>query len=116
MHTMRPSRRPSRTFFPLLLALTLLFAQQAGGMHALSHTLAQQKPATQKQDQQDKQSAHYPACAQCAAYTELGSALNGTADLLLVIAAIAATCSLIIFILRPTQPLAVVARGPPYSA
>lgn len=100
--------RFSRAFFPLLFALTLLFAQQAGVMHSLSHTLAQQK-----QDQQDKQSPHDPACGQCAAYTELGSALNGTVSLLLVMAVIAAIVSKAIFILRPAQPLAVVARGPP---
>ena len=103
----------SRAFFPLLLAITLLFAQQAGVMHSLSHTLAQQKPRTQKQDQQDKQSSHYPACGQCAAYTELGSALSGGVSLLLVIAVAAAVTSSIIVTLRPTQPLAVVARGPP---
>ena len=68
-------------------ALTLLFAQQAGAMHALSHTLAEQR-----QDQQDKQSSHNPAaCGQCAAYTQLSSALNGTVCLLLEIPVTAAT-------------------------
>ena len=89
--------------------LTLLFAQQAGGMHALGHALAKQG-----QDQQDKHAPYHPAaCGQCAAYTELGSALNGTVSLLLVIAVIVAIVSKAIFILRTTQPLAVVARGPP---
>ena len=100
--------RPFRAFIPLLLALVLLFAQQAGVMHSLSHSLAQQK-----QDQQDKQSSHYPACGQCAAYTELGSALNGAVSLLLVLVVVAAATSSIVITPRPTQPLAVVARGPP---
>ena len=59
--------RYPRAFFPLLLALILLFAQQAGVIHALSHTLAEQS-------QQNKQLPHSPAaCGQCAAYTQLGS-------------------------------------------
>ena len=100
--------KTSHAFFPLLLAFALLFAQQAGVMHTLSHALAQQK-----QDSQDKQSSHYPACEQCAVYTQLGSALNGAVSLLLVIAVIAAAASSTIVTLRSTQPLTVVARGPP---
>lgn len=100
--------RYSRAFFPLLLALILLFAQQVGVMHALSHTLAQ------KQDQQDKQSSHNPAaCGQCAAYTQLGSALNSAIWFLLVMAGIASTVVGSTITFRSTQPLAVVARGPP---
>ena len=99
--------RYSRAFFPLLLALILLFAQQAGVMHALSHTLAEQS-------QQNKQLPHSPAaCGQCAAYTQLGSALNGAIWFLLVIAGITSAVVGGSITFRSTQPLVVVARGPP---
>ena len=101
--------RYSRAFFPLLLVLTLLFAQQVGVMHALGHALAKQG-----QDQQDKQTPHYPAaCGQCAAYTQLGSALNGAISFLLAVAAIVAVVRTGTITFRSTQPLVVVARGPP---
>ncbi len=60
-----------RLFLPLLLALTLLFAQQGGISHALRHILAEQK-------QQDKQAPHSNTCDQCASYAQLGGALNST--------------------------------------
>lgn len=101
--------RFSRAFFPLLLVLALLFAQQVGAIHTLGHALAQQG-----QDQQDKQTPHYPAaCGQCAAYTQLGSALNGAICFLLAIAAIVAMVRTGTITFRASRPLAVVARGPP---
>ena len=111
--------RLSRAYFPLLLVLTLLFAQQVGAMHALSHAFANQgqnQPTQQIPEHQspDKQSSHNPAaCGQCAAYTQLGSALNGAIGLLLATAGIAAVARSTLFHLRSTQPLTVVARGPP---
>ena len=112
--------RLSRVYFPLLLVLTLLFAQQVGVMHALSHTVAnlgqqqanaQNQPGTQKPD---KQSSHSSvACGQCAAYTQLGSALNGALGLLLTSAGIAAKIRSTTSNVYSTQPLTVVARGPP---
>ena len=62
----------SRTIFlPLLLALALLFAQQAGAAHALHHALE-----NLTQQQEDKQAPHSNTCEQCATYAQLGSALN----------------------------------------
>jgi len=62
----------SRTlFFPLLLALALLFAQQAGAAHALHHAL---EDLTQPQE--GKQAPHSNTCEQCAAYAQLGNALS----------------------------------------
>ena len=62
----------SRTlFFPLLLAVALLFAQQVGAAHALHHALE-----NFAQQQEDKQTPHSDTCEQCAAYAQLGSALS----------------------------------------
>lgn len=55
---------------PLLLALALLFAQQGGALHTLSHSFAEQT------QQKNKQTPHSPACEQCPSYAQLGSALN----------------------------------------
>ncbi len=96
----------TRVIFPLLLALTLLFAQQAGAMHALSHALAEQA-------QQDEKALHSPACGQCAAYTQLGSALNSVAPAFLLITIPAAIALYIASAFRSTQLPAAVARGPP---
>ena len=112
--------RLSRAYFPLLLVLTLLFAQQVGFVHALGHALANQgqnQADTQKPDKQnqpDKQSSHNStACGQCATYTQLGSALNGAPVLLLTSAGITAKARSATSTVYSTQPLTVVARGPP---
>ena len=96
----------NRIFTPVLLALTLLFAQQAGLIHTLSHSLAEH-------EQQNKQLPHSAACGQCAAYTQLGSALNSAAPsfLLITVPAALALCGAIAF--RTTQIPTAVARGPP---
>ena len=59
-------------FFPLLLASVLLFAQQAGAVHALHHAL-------EGQAQHDNQLPDSHACEQCAIYGQLGSALGVSA-------------------------------------
>ena len=61
--------KPARLILPLLCALALLFAQQAGAGHTLSHALEQQS-------QHHKHAPDSPACEKCAAYAQLGSALN----------------------------------------
>lgn len=61
-----------RQFLPLLLAFSLLFAQQAGAVHVLRHTLAEHS-------QQNKHAPHQPACEKCATYAQLGSALTTVA-------------------------------------
>lgn len=96
----------SRKFFPVLLALALLFAQQSGATHSLLHAL----------DEQSQQNKHLPqpsACEQCAVYAQLGSALNSTGCSFpaIVFPAAAVRCSDIAF--RSTLPPAAIARGPP---
>lgn len=59
----------------LLLAFTLLFAQQGAAVHALSH-LSETLPG---HSQQDKQLPHSPACDKCVVYAGMGSALASSA-------------------------------------
>ena len=96
----------SRLLLPLFLAFALLFAQQSGAAHALSHTFEQSR-------QHDQHSSHSPACEQCATYAQLGSALNvGTYDFALVAAASEIVShSPISF--RSIHVVAAPARGPP---
>ena len=95
---------------PLLLAFSLLFAQQVGVAHALHHALENLA------HQQDKPSPASDACEKCDAYAQLASALNvGTYDLVLL-----RVSNEIIeprFISsRSTPALASVARGPPQTS
>ena len=96
----------TRFIFPALLALALLFAQQAGLIHTLSHSLAEH-------EQQNKQLPHSAACGQCAAYTQLGSALNSAAPSFLLITVPAALALYVASAFRSTQIPTAVARGPP---
>jgi hypothetical protein len=59
----------SRLFLPISLAFALLFAQQVGAEHTLSHVF-------EEQSQKDKQAPHSTACEKCDAYAQLGSALT----------------------------------------
>ena len=54
---------------PLLLAFCLLFAEQTGSAHMLSHAL-------EKQSQHYQQTPNSNACEQCAGYAQLGNALS----------------------------------------
>jgi hypothetical protein len=96
----------ARLLLPLLCAFSLLFAQQAGAAHTLSHAL-------EEQSQHNKHAPHSTACEKCAAYAQLGSALSpgsiGFSPPQISGAAVwhvAAT-------LRSTHVLAAAARGPP---
>jgi hypothetical protein len=92
-------------FFPLLLAFVLLFAQQAGAMHALHHAL---EDLTQQQDE-DKQAPHSDGCQKCADYAQLGSALSvGTYDFTPLLVSKHPTIAF-----RSIHVLAAAARGPP---
>ena len=93
---------------PLLLAFALLFAQQVGAVHALHHALE-----NLAQQQEDKQSQNSSTCEQCAAYAQLGSALNvGSYDLaLLQVSNTRGQYSALYFHSTPALPA--VARGPP---
>lgn len=97
-------------FFPLLLAFALLFAQQAGATHALRHAF---EDLTQQQG--DKQAPHSDTCEQCAAYAQLGSALNvGAYDFVpLPVSDEAVQHRPVSF--RSVHTLPAVARGPPLS-
>lgn len=68
-------RACSRPLLFLLLAFTLLFAQQGAAIHALSH-LSEPLPS---HSQQDKQLPHSPACDKCVVYAGVGSALAADA-------------------------------------
>jgi hypothetical protein len=108
---MRLIMKLARTiFFPLLLALALLFAQQAGAAHALHHALE-----NLTQQQEDKQAPHSNTCEQCAAYAQLGSALNvGPYDFTpLLVSDEKVQHRTISF--RSVHTLPAVARGPPQS-
>jgi hypothetical protein len=97
-------------YFFLLFVFALLFAQQAGAAHAISHAL---NDVTQQQ--QDKQSPHSDACEKCADYVHLGSALNvGTYNFApLLVSDETVQYRTIAF--RSIHTLPSVARGPPQS-
>jgi len=65
----------SRLLLFLLLAFSLLFAQQGAAIHALSHLT---EPLS-SHSQQDKQLPHSPACDKCVVYAGVGSALAASA-------------------------------------
>jgi len=106
-----PIMKLSRTiFFPLLLALALLFAQQAGAAHALHHALE-----NLSQQQEDKQAPHSNTCEQCAAYAQLGSALNVGAYDFTPLLVSGETIQHRTISFRSISILAATARGPPQS-
>lgn len=108
---MASNMKLSRTiFFPLLLALALLFAQQAGAAHALRHAF---EDLTQQHE--GKQAPHSNICEKCADYAQLGSALNvGAYNFTpLLVSDEAVQHPTISF--RSAHILAAVARGPPQS-
>ena len=100
--------RPLRFLLPLLLAFTLLFAQQGAAMHALGHILAEQA-------QQDKQTPHSPVCEQCATYAQLGGALGSSTHSFSLDAALTEAVRCYTTAFRSTHTLTTVARGPPSS-
>ncbi|MGO8754858.1 MAG: hypothetical protein ACLQHK_06460 [Gallionellaceae bacterium] len=94
-------------FLPLIFVL--LFAQQAGGAHALHHAL---EDLTHKQDE-DKHAPHSDGCPKCADYAHLGSALNvGTFDFTPP-RVTDETIQHFSIAFRSTHTLPAVARGPP---
>ena len=99
----------SRTvFFPLLFALALLFAQQAGAVHVISHALEHLT-----QQQKDKDAPHSDACEQCENYAQLGSALNSAIHSFAVITVPAEVVRHISTTPRSIHVLSAAARGPP---
>jgi hypothetical protein len=102
------NRRIHRYLF-LPLIFVLLFAQQAGGAHALHHAL---EDLTQHQDE-DKHAPHSDACPKCADYAHIGNALNvGSYDFEPLPVA-ADTIQHTVSSFHPIHALPAVARGPP---
>jgi hypothetical protein len=97
----------SRVFFPLLLTLLLLFAQQGGAMHALHHALVEHD------QQHDKHTPHSSACGYCAAYTQLGGVLGSPPASFAITAIPSGTVRFNSITFRSNQPLVAAARGPP---
>lgn len=98
--------RLARLFLPVSLAFALLFAQQVGAVHTLSHEF-------EELSQKDKQAPHSNSCEKCASYAQMGSALSvGTYDLALPqVTDEAAVHSADNF--HSAHLLVAVARGPP---
>ena len=96
-------------FFPLLLACALLFAQQAGAVHAISHAL---EDLTQ-QKQKGKEAPSSYACEQCATYAQFGSALSSTSHFFAAIAVPVESGRHRSTSLHSIHVLAAAARGPP---
>ena len=63
----------TRFIFPLLLVFALLFTQQGGMAHGVSHALAEQS--------QDQSLPHDKLCDLCAVYAQMGSGLLGAPTL-----------------------------------
>jgi hypothetical protein len=64
-----------RALLYVWFAFALLLAQQGGAAHALSH-LSEQLPAHSRQQGQDKQLPHSPACDKCVVYAGVGNAIG----------------------------------------
>jgi len=91
----------------LLFAITLLFAQQGGVLHALRHTLAEQT------QQQNKKAPHSPYCEQCTSYAQLGGALNSTYLSFELHSSLVQTLAQHYFVFFTRHTLTAIARGPP---
>jgi hypothetical protein len=101
----------SRLFLPLLCTFALLFAQRAGAAHTLRHVLEYLK-----QQQQDKQAPHSPACEKCANYAQLGSALNVAVFDFAPPRVSSETIEYLTIAFRSIHVFAAEARAPPFSA
>jgi hypothetical protein len=94
-----------RLFLPLLFALALLLAQQAGIAHTLQHTLAGH--------QQDKQTPHNHSCQLCALDAQFGSTLHSAAVSFALPLLSPSAWSQEQFLFQHVHTLAATARGPP---
>ena len=96
-------------FLSLLLAFALLFAQQAGAVHAISHALEDLTPKQQK----NKEAPHSYTCEQCESYAQLGSVLSSAIHAFAVITVSTEVVRHISTTLRSIHVLSAAARGPP---
>lgn len=104
--TMRPMLT-LRFIQTLFFALALLFAQQGGVLHALSHAFAE------KTAQHNKQTPHSPACEQCTSYAQLGGALNSGYLTFELHSSLVQTLAQYYFSFLTRHTLTAIARGPP---
>jgi hypothetical protein len=95
-----------RIFLPLLFALSLLCAQQAGAAHAVHHALEQSQ-------QKGKHSSHSTVCEKCENYAQLGSALNVGSYLPPLLPANPEAAVSFAATFHTIHTLAAIARGPP---
>ncbi|HUV99685.1 MAG TPA: hypothetical protein VMV88_05950 [Gallionella sp.] len=102
-----PAMKLSRPYLPFFLAFVLLFAQQAGAAHAVWHAF--EDLATH----QDKQAPHPDACAKCANYAHLGSAMTASPIVFMPPRISGIALQLFTTTFLTTHLLAAVARGPP---
>ena len=116
----------SRLFLPLLFAFALLFAQQGGITHAMSHALAghsqpennqpENNPAENnppENNPKDKQAPHSQVCGQCASYAQLGGAINSTLPPYAILTKSTASILQLTVAFYSIPVLAAFARGPP---
>lgn len=95
-------------FFPsLLFALVLLYAQQGGALHTLSHVFAEQT------QQQNKKAPHTHDCEQCTTYAQLGSALNSVFMSFDFCSSLAHAFTQHYLVLFTQHTITAIARGPP---
>jgi len=99
-------------YFPSLLAIVLLLVQQGGIGHALQHAL-ENNTHQQKQSQTEQQMPHSKFCAQCAAYTQSGTALSGIVQQGVMPAMQFSVARYYRTIFCSMPPQAASARGPP---
>lgn len=98
-----------RSLFPrFLLVIALLFTQLGGLTHGISHTLEEQGS--------DHTLTHEKHCDLCAAYAQLGSALNSPAIEFSPVANFTAPTLYTPVGFRSSVFIAYTARAPPYSA
>jgi len=102
----------SRLLFLLWLAFALLFAQQGGALHALSH-LADGAPA---QSQQEKHLPHSPACDKCMVYAGIGSAAPSSPPVFATQETTSALAAVLFLLFFSTTSYSYLSRAPPRLA
>ncbi len=105
-----------RLFLPLLFVFALLFAQQGGLTHALSHTLAGQNQAENnhpENNKKEKQASHTQLSDHCASYAQLSGAINSTPHCFANLTAATVSVAQFTIAFNSIPVLAAYARGPP---
>ncbi len=100
---------PRRTLPHIVMAVVLLFAQQAAYDHALSH-VEQGSPASKQ-----KQLPHTKACIKCGLSAQLGTGLLGNAANFAAPARVACGALPLSKAFHPAAPRRFLSRAPPAS-